>query len=46
MRDTVKQLNAKIPLELHKRVKVKAILEGKSLAAVVEKLLEEWTAGG
>jgi hypothetical protein len=42
MRDTVKQLNVEIPLELHKRVKVKAMLEGKSMAAVVEELLEEW----
>jgi predicted HicB family RNase H-like nuclease len=35
-------LNVEIPLELHKRVKVKAMLEGKSLVAVVEELLEEW----
>jgi ParG len=41
-RDTVKQLNVEIPLELHKRVKVKAMLEGRSMADVVEELLEGW----
>ncbi len=40
--DVQKQLNVLIPQELHRRVKVKATLEGKNLGALVEELLEEW----
>jgi hypothetical protein len=40
--DVQKQLNVLIPQELHRRVKVKAMLEGKNLGALVEELLEEW----
>jgi hypothetical protein len=40
--DVQKQLNVLIPQELHRKVKVKAMLEGKNLGALVEELLEEW----
>jgi hypothetical protein len=40
--DVQKQLNVLIPQELHRRVKIKAMLEGKNLGALVEELLEEW----
>jgi hypothetical protein len=39
-----KQLNVLIPQELHR--KVKAMLEGKSMADVVEELLEGWAGEG
>ncbi len=41
-RDTLKPLYVMIPEELHRKVKAKVSLEGKSMGGVVEELLEEW----
>ncbi len=41
-RDTLKPLYVMIPQDLHRKVKAKVSLEGKSLGGLVEELLEEW----
>jgi hypothetical protein len=41
-RDALKPLYVLIPQDLHRKVKAKVSLEGKSLGGLVEELLEEW----
>jgi hypothetical protein len=45
-RDTLKPLYVMIPQDLHRKVKAKVSLEGKSLGGLVEELLEEWAGEG
>ncbi len=41
-RDAQKQLNVLISLDVHRRAKAKASLEGVTLGAVAERLLRNW----
>jgi hypothetical protein len=41
-RNALKPLYVMIPEDLHRKVKAKVSLEGKSMGGVVEELLEEW----
>lgn len=38
------KMTAKIPVELHRRVKAKAALEGRTFSAVLRELLEQWVS--
>lgn len=40
--ETLKTLYAEVPIELHKRTRIQAIEEGRSLAAVVRDALERY----
>lgn len=44
-RDVQKQLNVLISLDVHRRAKAKASLEGVTLGAVAERLLRGWLGG-
>ncbi len=40
-----KQLNVRIPPDLHRQAKIEATKEGKSLAAIIVDLLIRWLTG-
>lgn len=42
----LKQLVARVPVEVHRALKIKAAEEGKSIAVVVEKLIREYLVTG
>jgi len=46
-KDSMKQLVARVPVDVHKAIKIRAAEEGKSVAVIVEKLIREYlTKGG
>ena len=47
LNDGRKQIVARVPVEVHRAIKVRAAEEGKSVAVIVEKLVREYlTKGG
>ena len=46
LNDGMKQLVARVPVEVHKALKVRAAQEGKSVAVIVEKLVREYLVKG
>ena len=46
LNDGMKQLVARVPVEVHKALKVRAAQEGKSVAVIVEKLVREYLRKG
>lgn len=45
-KESMKQLSAKVPEEVHKALKVRAAEEGKSVAVIVEGLIREYVQKG
>ena len=46
LNDGMKQLVARIPVEVHKALKIRAAEEGKSVAVIVEGLIREYVQKG
>ena len=46
LNDGMKQLVARVPVEVHKALKIRAAEDGKSIAVVVEKLIREYLVKG
>ena len=46
LNDGMKQLVARVPVEVHRAIKVRAAEEGKSVAVIVEKLIREYIKKG
>ena len=44
MTDLTKRITVKVPEELHRRVKVKAALLGRSVSDIVRAYLEQWAS--
>ena len=45
-KDSMKQLVARVPVDVHKAIKIRAAEEGKSVAVIVEKLIREYLVKG
>jgi len=45
-KESMKQLSAKVPEEVHRALKVRAAEEGKSVAVIVEGLIREYVQKG
>jgi predicted HicB family RNase H-like nuclease len=45
-KESMKQLSAKVPEEVHRALKVRAAEEGKSVAVIVEGLIREYLVKG
>jgi len=46
LNDGMKQLVARVPVEVHKALKIRAAEEGKSVAVIVEGLIREYLTKG
>ena len=45
-KDSMKQLVARVPEEVHRALKIRAAEDGKSVAVIVEKLIREYLVKG
>ena len=45
-KESMKQLSAKVPVEVHKALKIRAAEEGRSVAVIVEGLIREYVQKG
>jgi len=46
LNDGRKQVVARVPVDVHKAIKIRAAEEGKSVAVIVEKLIREYLVKG